>query len=476
MSTTKSLRSRTSLVVLAVVTLAGARGWVTTATDTITHTVARKWVSMQALSVDSAGTLHACWTESQTVSLKYVMCAKKPAGDDWTMPEIVAESANNHAAIAVEKRTGVAHVAWAVQVGGAADVFYATNRTGRWAKTRLTEDALEQWLPTIALEADSLPHLAWVVRDSAGTYHITYSSRRSGAWQTQTLIGSELGGFGSGACPWLAVAPEGVAHIVYRGGDYGNYHIHHAENSAPGDTTWTYEVLYSENLNDFTSAVAAYDSGELRLVCSGNDGWGFPFRTCYLQRPPNSSQWAPSVLMTASASAAMRGFTTDGEVVHATWEEINGNVNTEKIYHVSNVSGLWYNSAIRDDRRTSFGAIAVDPGHCGHALVLVDSMVDSDSQQVVCVHSAPFTGVAEPKTRTRLGRMTATLHRVPVQAPLPESSGDVGVYDALGRQVRRLSRGSDRYWDGTDQAGCVVRAGIYLFVSSHSSQPIVVVR
>ncbi len=470
-------RLPTSLLVLSVISLGAAREWITTSTDTITRTVARKWLTMQALAVDSSGGLHAVWTEAQSVALKSVMYAQKPAGDTWTRPEVVAESSNNPAAIAVERNTGFAHVAWTVQSGTTADVFYATNRTGQWVETRLTEDALEQWLPTIALEKDTIPHLAWVVLDSTDAYHITYATRRSGTWQSQTLAGSELGGFGSGATPWLAVSPEGIAHVTYRGGDYGDYHIHHAQNSAPGDTSWSYEILRSQSQNDFTSAVAAIDSGELYVVCSGNDGWGFPFRTCYLRRPPNSNQWEAPVLMTASASASMRGFTTDGDVVHATWEEINGNLNTEKIYHVSNVSGLFYNSAIRDDGRTSFGAIAIDPSHCGHALVLVDSTIKSDSQQIVCVHSEPFVAVAEPEARLLPGRTNATLYRLPGHVPLPEPAGtDVLVCDAAGRAVRRLAAGNAGWWDGTDQAGRTVRSGIYLLMTGKSSRPIIVLR
>jgi hypothetical protein len=432
---------------------------------------------MPALGVDSAGGLHAVWTEAMSTSLRRVMYSQKPAGAPWTAPEVVADTANNHAAIAVERKTGIAHITWTVQFGTTADVFYATNRTRQWIRTRLTEDTLEEWLPTIALEADTAPHVAWVVRDPTDAYHITYSTKRSGTWQTQILAGSELGGFGSGAAPWLAVSPEGVAHITYRGGDYGTYHIHHAQNPAPGDTFWTYEILQSQSLNDFTSAIAARDSDELHLVCSGNDGWGLPFRTCYLHRPPNSSQWQPYQLMTASASATMRGFAMDGSVVHATWEEVNGNLNMENIYHVSSASGLWYNSAIRADRRTSFGAIAVDRNHCGHCLVLVDSAVESDSQQIVCVNSAPFTAVAEPKSRLQPAYANTTIHRLPGRVRVPELAGaDVRVYNPTGQEVRRLAAGCARWWDGADHAGRTVRAGIYLLVTDKSSRSIVVLR
>jgi len=472
----KCSKSLISLLALATASFGATRDWITTGTDTITHSVTLKSLSMQALAADSGANLSAVWTEQVSPSQRRVMFARRPAAGTWTEPEALAETANACAVIAVERRSGFAHIAWTVQYGSAADVFYATNRTGQWVTTRMTDDSLEQWLPTIALEADTIPNLAWITLDSSDTYHIA-CARRAGAWRTQVLSGSQLGGFGSGANPWLAIEPGGTAHITYRGGDYGTYHIHHAQNAGPGDTAWTYEILESKSLNDFSSAIAAADSGELHLVCSGNDGWGYPFRTCYLHRPPNSTQWDSTVLMTASASAAMRGFAMDGNDVHATWERINGNLNTEEIFHVSNSSGLFYNSAIRDDGRTSFGAIAIDPNHCGHGLVLVDSAVKSDSQQVFCVHNEPFTAVAEPDSRNLPGGRRTTILRLPGRIALPGPADDrVDVYDASGRDVRTLVAGVGRFWDGSDRTGHPVAAGSYLLIAGNSTKTVVILK
>jgi hypothetical protein len=348
---------------------------------------------MQAIACDSTGTLHAVWTEAISTALRNVVYARRPADSGWTRPEVVAESTNNHSAVAVEPLTGVAHAVWTVPVGTTADVVYATNRSGAWVQTRLTQDSLAEWLPTLALEQDRA-HVAWIVQDQSRAYYIAYATNRSGAWQSQVLWGSRLGGFGSGASPWLAVEHSGVAHITYRGGDYPAYRVHHAENRIPGDTVWYYEVLGpTANDVDYVSAVAARDSGELFAVVSGNDGWGFPWTTSYLHRPANSTQWDQYQLMTASASACIRGFAMDRSHVHCTWERINGNVNMEEIYHCSNFSGYWFNSGIRTDGISSTGALAIDPDHCGHAFVLVGS--SPDSSQLYCVNSAPLTGIED---------------------------------------------------------------------------------
>jgi hypothetical protein len=109
--------------------------------------------------------------------------------------------------------------------------------------------------------------------------------------------------------------------------------------------------------------------------------------------------------------------------------------------------------------------------------VLVDSAVDSDSQQIVCVHSAPFTAVAEPDSRVRPAHLNATIYRVPARVPLSEPAGaDVRVYDAAGREVRRLAAGCGRWWDGSDRTGRAVGTGIYLLVTDKSSTPVIVLR
>jgi len=461
--------------------------WVTTATDTVTHSFVRKWLSMQALAIDSTGSLHGAWTEQVTTTLRRVVYACRPADSSWREPVTVADSTNNHCAIAVEPGTGHAHIAWTVPTGTTADVMYATNRSGQWQSTRLSSDSLAEWLPSIALEPDGAAHVAWIVQDITDAYHIAYATNRSGSWRAQVLQGSQLGGFGSGAAPWLAVAPDGIVHVTYRGGDYPEYHVHHAQNVNPDDTVWTYEILATGNPADYTSAVYAADSGELFAVVSGDEGWGMPCHTYFLHRPPNTNQWDPAELMTASASASMRGFAQDGRLTHCTWERINGNIRTEEIYHCSNIRGFWYNSPIRADGITSNGALALDQEHRGYCLVLAGAAMDS--QQVYCVHSAPLTGVEEPSVAAPV-RLSApaSVSRVPVR--LSGLAGTVRVIASDGRLIRALRRDMTRFgsanrdrvpsdavlWDGCDRVGCAVPAGVYIATSEGSSTRFVLVR
>jgi len=448
--------------------------WVTTGTDTLpAGRTTHKFLTMQSLAIDSAGTLHAAWIEQVGTGPKFIMYSRKPPDSAWTEPERVAETTANHVSLAVEPSSGRAHIAYQFQWGSIEDLCYATNRTGSWQYYRLTRDTVYDHLPALALEQESLAHIAWITLDPGRAYRIAYITNRTGSWQRQLLSQSQLGGFGLGAAPWLSLQPDGSAHVTYRGGDYPDYHVHHAENRFAGDTVWSYEVLSSGNPYDYTSASAAKESGELFVVVSGDEGWGMPCHTYYLHRPPGSNQWDQFQLMTASASASLRGFAMDGRFSHATWELINGNIRTEKLYHCSNVSGHWFNSPIREDGRTSGGAIVIDQNRCGHCLVLV--RITNDSSLVCCLHSAPFTAIAQPPVPTE-PCARASIVRPPCRlncAPL--NPGPARLYSVTGELMTTFTS-PEPFWNGTDRYGRPVPAGSYLLVAGTTIHHLVILK
>ncbi|MEO0092852.1 MAG: hypothetical protein ABIK67_01150 [candidate division WOR-3 bacterium] len=430
----KPINSLTICLLAISVTLAQ---WTTISVDTVTSLPTAKTMTMQALAIDNNQTLHAVWTERISPGINRIYYSYKVIGSTWSLPELVADSTNSDAVLGVEANSGVVHIAYTVTISTYPELFYATNRTGNWERTRLTNNDVYDYAPTIVVKGSSA-HIAWITVDSLRQYRIAYGIYSSGSWYKEILYGSQLGDFGLGAAPYLALEPTGIAHISYRGGNYGNYHIHHAENPL-GDTTWLYEVLYTVNANDFSSALAAKHNGELFLVCSGNDGWGFPFRTCYLHRPPNSSTWEPYQLMTGDASATLRGFALDSNFVHISWERVSGNILTEEIYHCSNFSGRWFNSGIRTDGQTSYGALVIDNNHCGHCLVV--SGANIDSQSVYCLNSAPLTSLNESRNDNCGNFLSRSLRilRPPVRLKINDATtSPVSIYNSNGQKLARI--------------------------------------
>ncbi len=431
--------------------------WQTTSIDTLTGPAGRCWIGLQAVAVDDAGVLHAAWSEAVAGGGRRVLYSRRHPDSSWSPADTVTDQAASAPALAVEEATGRPHLVFNWPGDTASEVYHCCRTDSGWRLTRLTDNDDYDISSTLALE-DGRIHAAWITVDSAGSYRIGYATDRSGAWQVQTLSGSQLGAFGTGAAPFLAVEPGGRAHVSYRGGDYGDYDIHHAGNASPGDTTWDYEALTSANLQDYSSALSARDSGELFLALSGNDGWGMPFRSCHLHRPAGSPAWDPYQLMTGSSSAALRGFAMHGDIVHITWERISGNIATGELNHCSNASGSWFNSALRPDGMTHSGALAIDRDHAGHCLAV--SGPGLDSQAVYCLNSEPFTSVAEARPAA-LRRRAATLGRIPVRLSTG-GTGRLELFSATGALVRVLpATDSDVLWDGRDQRGILAPAGLY---------------
>ena len=466
----KSLNKIIFLVIFVPITASAQ--WITTSIDTLSSSITQKAISMQALAIDNNQTLHAVWTERESLGSNRVYYSHKHPDSSWAAPELVADSVNINPVIGVEQNTGRVHIAYTVTIGTYPELFYATNQIGNWERIRLTTNDVYDYSPTIAVKGSSA-HIAWITIDSTGEYRIAYGIYSSGNWSKEILYGSQLGDFGLGATPYLALEPAGIPHISYRGGNYGDYHIHHAENPF-GDSTWVYEILYTVNANDFSSALVAANAGGLFLVASGNDGWGFPFRTCYQHRPASSSTWDPYQLMTADASATIRGLAMDSNFVHVSWERVNGNILTEEIYHCSNFSGHWFNSGIRTDGQTSYGALVIDNNHCGHSLITTGANIDS--QQVYCINSEPLTNLSEDKNKDVIKSFKKGLRifRAPVQIKLTDCvEREVPIYNSGGRLITRIPVQDDGLVLWNDRS---VATGIYICRYNHYTQPFILLK
>jgi hypothetical protein len=202
--------------------------------------------------------------------------------------------------------------------------------------------------PTIAVDNLGNIHLAWITNDPyTGEYKIAYAFGDTTNWDIQTLVGSNLGPYGTGASPYIAVSSQGIAHIVYRGGTYGDYHIHHTWNDSSGGSNWSYEIIVSGNINDFSSVLVIEDDSDLHLAVSGNDGWGFPGRVYYLYQP-DGQIWEPYELSSLTYSAVNPSIALDANGnPHIIWMETSGNFYTGNIFYShKEESGNWQVSSV----------------------------------------------------------------------------------------------------------------------------------
>jgi hypothetical protein len=338
--------------------------WGNPVVDTITATQAREETSLQSLCIDDSGWVHLVWKQQQMLGWRIFYCTNSPTGI-WSVPEEVGDStaASFNPGIAVSSGSGIPFVAFQQD-----EEIYLAYRTGAiWHRNPITSNTQLDCSATIAVDATGLVHLAWITDDPlSGQYKIAYAMGDTLYCNVQTLAGSDLGPFGTGAAPFIAVSPEGIAHVVYRGGDYGNYHIHHAWNDSLGSADWNYEILYSGNANDFSSAMVIENDGDCHLAVSGNDGWGFPGKVFYLSRPANQP-WQQYELASLMGSATEPALSIDNYgAPHIVWMETSGNLYTGNIFYSNKDStGTWQvTSVIGTDH--FFPSFQVDQQGYGH--------------------------------------------------------------------------------------------------------------
>jgi hypothetical protein len=463
-----------ALVLLLVVPSPTEGEWDNAVVDTLTDDQLRKETVLQSLALDSLGHVHLVWKrirEGGGWRIRYSTTA--PSGV-WSEAEDVSDPA--HAsyspALAVSPVSGHPFVAFE----DGSEIHLAHRSGSAWRDRPITSNSTWDGSPTIASDGSGLVHLAWITDDpGSGQYKIGYAFGDTVSCDIQTLTGSELGPYGSGAAPHVAVSSEGLAHIVYRGGTYGGYHIHHAWNDSPGGVNWQYETLFSGNANDFSSALVTEDDGDMHLVMSGNDGWGLPCRVYYLYKEAGQS-WQAAELVSLSYSATSPSLSVDiSGRPHVAWMEISGNICTGDIFYSSRAAGGgWDVSPViggdhfvpsLDVDQAGYGHLACHTGgntgsydiYClrsGEALTSLpgspDDNLDYSSYQLVPNWPNPFNAL------TTVGYGIRRAGAVTIR-----------VHDLKGRLVRTLLDAHvnpgehEVVWDGKADRGEPVASGVY---------------
>lgn len=362
--------------------------WSGASHDTLTRDSFRDEVGRQALSVDESGVQHAVWQRANPGSGWRIFYSRKAPSGQWTPADEVGDSTIQSftPALAVQPTTRVPHVLYRASYAGNDEIVCARESPGVWIRTRLTNNTTQDVSPTIAFDASGNVHGAWIGQDTSLNWKIMYATNIGGVWRTQLLMGSELGPFGSGAEPFIAVTSAGVAHIFYRGGDFGTYRIHHAWNTQPAGTTWSYEIISTPNGNDFTARAVVDAQGTIHLLVSGNDGFGFPPQVYYLTKPPGGT-WSAPEHTNAGRSAWGGSLVVDrfGRA-HITLDEVSGNIYTGNLYYATNRTGTWSNTSILADGKTYNGSLAIDGTGKGHAIAYNGESFQT--QEILVIHSA----------------------------------------------------------------------------------------
>jgi hypothetical protein len=418
----------------------------------------------------------AVWMQEQEGPGWRIMSANREIPIGWSAPQAV--DPGNHADYAprIAAGGGLARAVWQRGTGSASEIVYAEESIGEWAVETVTSNNSEDLSPDLAV---SDRHLVWVGFDQeSGTGKIFHAEKVEGVWQIEVLAGSQLGGFWTGAAPKIDVSTNGDVHVVYRGGDFGNYHLHYARKHGG---KWGYQVLTSGNANDFVVDVATSGTW-VYVAMSGNDGFGFPSHIYLRWSEDGGSTFASPVLMSESFSAELANLVLGVEGAAVAGAEVSGNILTGNLFYASLTSGAEIlPPADFESEGASAGqslCIPLDPVGLETVLYTNRGGGGADSAEVYFLSSIYNTGVdpaAFPErvsweVRVHPNPFSAVL-RVEVEGgeQLPSGAWSASIYDVSGRLVRRLVPPSENrsgapvlVWDGTTQHGNAAPAGVYL--------------
>ena len=165
-------------------------------------------VGSPAVVVDGSGRrtiLFGYFTPSFTPGLFFMSA---PAGGAWPAGPTRLASGDIAGIDAVSDGANKLHIAW-LDVGANPGIYYATNKTGTWVRTRLTRSYADS-LPSVTLDGNGKAYVAfgrayWA--DVPGVYLATDST---GAWQISRISEDAYAGR-----PSLTIGPDGLADIAY---------------------------------------------------------------------------------------------------------------------------------------------------------------------------------------------------------------------------------------------------------------------
>lgn len=423
--------------------------------------------------------LSVVWIQEQAAPGWRIMWSDLDVGQ-WT-PPLPVDPSGPHPDF--EPRTsddngGIRFLVWQRGSGAVGEIMYAEGVVGAsWAIEPITINATEDVTPDIAWE--DAPHVVWAGYDPiSGTGKVFHAVRGTGGWQIERLAGSELGPFWTGAAPKVAVNYSGIVHVVYRGGDFGDYHAHYARKE---NGVWTYQTLTSGNGNDLIADVAT-DGFDPVVAMSGNDGFGFPSRIYFRDSIDRGLTFRQHVLVSGAFSASLANVTRGPWFgINVAGSEVSGNIYTGNlvvwlqyfggISLIPPANQASSNPTVENANWISAQSGDFFPGPISTALTN-DGGSGPDSAEVY-VLSAPDAGAVGNGPAPSVGaflRVTPNPSRggaTITASNVGETPSALSIYDPMGRLVQTLRPGDGTdaaatfRWDGRSATGAQVPGGVY---------------
>jgi hypothetical protein len=161
-----------------------------------------------AMVVDASGRRTMLFAYQTPTFTPGVFIMSAPASGSWPVSPTRLFSGEVGAIDVVADSTNRLHVTW-LEEGTDPGVYYATNRTGAWVRTRLSRSGADS-SPSIALDATGKVYVAFARGYWAATPGLYLVSDRTGSWQTTRVSDEPYVGN-----PSVDIGPDGLVDIAY---------------------------------------------------------------------------------------------------------------------------------------------------------------------------------------------------------------------------------------------------------------------
>ncbi|MCB1060070.1 MAG: T9SS type A sorting domain-containing protein [Calditrichaeota bacterium] len=248
-------------------------------------------------------------------------------------------------------------------------IWFATrDQDGAWHRTALNGNTETGASPDISANANGQIYAAWIDEDG-GVYQLNYSYFDGSAWETDD-IQAELGEFGLGAAPHVAVDPAGAGNVLFRGVVDGFYQAQIATNTTPGGTDWSVLTLNVPTMESYPGDAVCGIDGTLYCLSSGSEGFGIPGPVYFHRR--FGGQWETGIGASGGTNAAAPLIAlSEIFTPHTIWMEVVGNIYTGALGY-STESTDWTPVTLYSHAGGN-AAFAIDGDDYGHILLNTES-------------------------------------------------------------------------------------------------------